>query len=207
MSVDYKVLEDGRISITYDPPEENPNYGEVGASIPVEKDPTPEDIDRVVSQLHLDAKKALPPGTVYDLRTTFDGSGIAWYHVDAMRDWPVLLLHHYIRWPGEKHELGGYYTLGTYRTYKRHLTPLDRFRCKYRFDSSDCWIWTAMKDPNGWGMSILDGVQRGAHRNSWILHNGPIPEGMLVFHTCEKRLCVNPKHLYLKRHWRHDRQQ
>jgi hypothetical protein len=108
-----KVLEDGRISITYDPPEENPNYGEVWASIPVEKDPSPENIDRVVSQLHLDAKKALPPGTVYDLRTTFDGSGIAWYHVDAMRDWPVT---GEIPYPWKKNELGGYFILGIFKT-------------------------------------------------------------------------------------------
>lgn len=36
-----------------------------------------------------------------------------------------------------------------------------------------------------------------AHRYVWEYHKGPIPEGMLVCHSCDVKRCVNIDHLFL----------
>ena len=64
-----------------------------------------------------------------------------------------------------------------------------------RKDDESCWLWTATKNPNGYGMWKLSGRSRGAHLFAYEWLVGPIPNGMEIDHKCRVRNCVNPRHL------------
>lgn len=70
-----------------------------------------------------------------------------------------------------------------------------RFAEKHAPTAAGCWQWTAGKTSAGYG-AFWDGTTMvQAHRWAFEHHVGPIPDGLLVHHTCENRLCVNPMHL------------
>jgi hypothetical protein len=70
-------------------------------------------------------------------------------------------------------------------------TPAERFWAKVD-KAGDCWEWTAAKDRDGYGQFKLDGRMRAAHRVSWEMAHGTIPEGLEIDHRCHNHGCVNP---------------
>lgn len=65
--------------------------------------------------------------------------------------------------------------------------------------STPCWVWTGANNHKGYGCLRVRGERRNehAHRHSWALANGPIPDGLWVLHHCDHPPCVNPDHLFL----------
>lgn len=68
--------------------------------------------------------------------------------------------------------------------------------------NSGCWLWDGPFISFGYG-HIAERTGRNqkrtlkAHRVSWEIHHGPIPDGLCVLHKCDTPACVNPDHLIL----------
>lgn len=76
---------------------------------------------------------------------------------------------------------------------------VDRFWPKVeRRGPDECWPWTAGKCLAGYGAIRSDAPgwpMLKAHRVSYEIAKGPIPEGLVIDHICENKACVNPAHL------------
>ena len=75
-------------------------------------------------------------------------------------------------------------------------TARERFYKRFTVSLTGCWLWDNGKEQK-YGQFKLKGVRHGAHRISWLIHNGPIPDGLWVLHSCDTPGCVNPGHLFL----------
>lgn len=80
------------------------------------------------------------------------------------------------------------------------MTLLERFWAKVDVGGpDDCWVWTAARTTAGYGQLSAGFAGKPqtllAHRFSYEIAAGPVPDGLHLDHLCRVRHCVNPAHL------------
>lgn len=92
-----------------------------------------------------------------------------------------------------------------YNIYMPRKTESERYWEKVdKRSDTECWDWTSKTTQKGYGRFYIkddtttNGLRGiGAHRYTYIINYGDIPDGLVVNHKCFNRRCQNPKHLNL----------
>ncbi len=81
-------------------------------------------------------------------------------------------------------------------TRRVRISPIKRILSKVEVDDNGCWNYKGQKDPYGYGVFKIGGRHLGAHKVSYILHNGDFDQNKFeMMHECHNRRCVNPEHI------------
>lgn len=68
---------------------------------------------------------------------------------------------------------------------------------KFVIKSEGCWDWSGTKNKQGYGGMLHRHKVLKAHRVSYMIHKGMIPDGLFILHRCDNTSCSNPEHLFL----------
>ena len=99
-----------------------------------------------------------------------------------------LCQRHYWRW----HKYGDPLAGGSYRE-RESADPVASFWARFTV-TPGCWRWTGNLNGSGYGQYSAGGYNVLAHRMSYEIHVGPIPDGFTIDHLCRNHWCVNPAH-------------
>lgn len=82
---------------------------------------------------------------------------------------------------------------------QRKMVPIkERLFSKVSRMRGGCWLWKERTDRKGYGrLGVWKRGMQQAHRVSWEIHFGKIPDGLCVLHKCDVPACVRPDHLFL----------
>lgn len=81
------------------------------------------------------------------------------------------------------------------QTWRKLDDPKDKLLASVAAGPNACLIWTGTRNTHGYGRLRVSGVHYYAHRLSYEIHIGPVPDGLVLDHLCRNRACVNPHHL------------